>query len=93
MKDQHELDEILGIMRCDRCGRRLENEIECPYCSDVEEPVRKNIRYKWVYFTACFLTSPLSIYFIVKDSRLNLFEKVFAASGAIAWFGVFLLRF
>ncbi len=31
MKD-HEIDEILGVIRCERCGHRLEGEIECPFC-------------------------------------------------------------
>lgn len=93
MENQRKIDEITGVTRCEQCGHRLDNEIECPFCSTFEEPGGKNVLPKWIYFTACFLTSPLSLYFIVKDGRLTLFEKIFAASGCIAWFGVFLLRF
>jgi hypothetical protein len=90
--DDPEIDEVLGVVRCDRCGHRLENEIECPFCSLVEEPERKSVLPKWIYLTACFLTSPFSIYFIVKDSQLNIFEKISAISGCCFWFAFYLLQ-
>jgi hypothetical protein len=92
MEDQQKIDELLGVTRCVRCGHRLEGEVECPFCSTFEEPGRKNVLPKWVYFTACLLTSPFSIYFIVKDSRLNIFEKILAASGCSLWFVFYLVR-
>lgn len=91
MQDQ-QIDEILDVTRCVQCGHRLEGEIECPFCSVFEETGGKNILPKWIYLTACFLTSPLSIYFIAKNKRLNLYEKVFAALGCSLWFGFYLLR-
>ena len=93
MEDQQKMDEIVGVTRCARCGHRLEEEIECPFCSLFEEAEKKRDFQKWVYFTACLLTSPVSIYFIVKDKRLNVFEKILAASGCSVWFIVYLWRF
>ena len=90
--DDHEIDEVLGVVRCDRCGHRLENEIECPFCSLFDEPAKKKLLPKWIYLTACFLTSPLSIYFVVKNSRLNVLEKIAAVSGGCLWFAFYLLR-
>jgi hypothetical protein len=88
--DREELDEVLGITRCARCGHRLDGEVECPFCSMFQDqPVRRRVP-KWVYLTACFLTSPLSLYFIVTTSRLGRFEKALAASGAILWVLIYL---
>jgi len=84
------IDEILGIVRCARCGQRLEGDIECPFCSLFPERAKKR-NLKWVYFTACFLTSPLSIYFIFTNGRLRLFEKVLALSGCLFWFAFYYL--
>jgi len=83
--EQHESDEILGITRCARCGHRLEGEIECPFCSMFPELSQKEGLPKWIYLTACFLTSPLSLYFIIKSDRLNSIEKVLAFSGFLLW--------
>jgi hypothetical protein len=84
--DQDELDEALGITRCAQCGQRLDGEIECPVCSSYyHTPSPKKLIPKWVYITACFLTSPFSIYFVVRSKRLNLFEKYLAASGCLLW--------
>jgi len=83
--EQHESDEILGITRCARCGHRLEGEIECPFCSVFPELSQKEDLPKWIYLTACFLTSPLSLYFIIKSDRLNGIEKVLAFSGSLLW--------
>ncbi len=91
MEDQQKLDELLGVNRCVRCGHRLEGEIECPFCSSFEEPGRNNGLPKWIYFTACFLTSPFSIYFIIKDGRMNIFEKILAVSGCSLWFVFYLV--
>lgn len=41
--DDPEPDEVLGVVRCDRCGHRLENEIECPFCSLFQEPAIKKV--------------------------------------------------
>lgn len=83
--EQHESDEILGITRCARCGHRLEGEIECPFCSMFPELSQKEGVPKWIYLMACFLTSPLSLYFIIKSDRLNSIEKVLAFSGFLLW--------
>jgi hypothetical protein len=83
-------DEILGIVRCARCGHRLHGEIECPFCSMFPEERKRDALPKWVYLTACFMTSPLSIYFIARTGRLNSTEKVLALSGCLVWFGIYL---
>jgi len=86
-----ELDEALGISRCAQCGHRLDGEIECPVCSAFyQKPAKKDAVPKWIYFTAYFLTSPFSIYFILKSPRLSLLEKIIAASGALIWAYAFL---
>jgi len=88
MEDE-KLDEILGTTRCARCGHRLEGEIECPFCSLFPvRPVKEKVP-KWIYVTACFLTSPLSLYFIVKSERLTRPEKIFACAGCLLWLGFF----
>jgi hypothetical protein len=90
--NQDRIDEILGIVRCAHCGHRLDNEIECPFCSIVDQKSnRKDILPKWVYITACFFTSPLSIYFIFRGGRLNAFEKMLALSGCLLWPGLYFL--
>ncbi|MFZ5908286.1 MAG: hypothetical protein ACOYVJ_12935 [Nitrospirota bacterium] len=89
--DQGQTDEILGITRCARCGQRLEGEIECPFCSLFPDAPRPHILPKWIYLTACFLTSPLSIYFILKTGRLRLYEKIIAISGFLLWAGLLLV--
>jgi hypothetical protein len=87
--DQDETDEILGVVRCARCGHRLEGEIECPFCSLFQESTRSNALPKWIYITACFLTSPLSVYFIFKNKRLSSIEKVLTLSGCLFWFALY----
>jgi hypothetical protein len=89
--EQEKTDEILGIVRCVRCGHRLEGEIECPFCSLFPDPPRKDVLLKWGYLTACFLTSPVSIYAILKTKRLNIFEKILAFSGCLFWLGLYIL--
>ena len=83
------IEEIIGVVRCARCGHRLEGEIECPFCSLFRESTRSNVLPKWIYITACFFTSPLSIYFIFKNNRLSTLEKVFTLSGCLLWFALF----
>ena len=74
------------ITRCAQCGHRLDGEIECPVCSGYYHTTRKKKQLpKWIYITACFLTSPLSIYFILRNKRLNAIEKFVAASGCLLW--------
>lgn len=91
---QDEVDEILGVTRCARCGHRLEGEIECPFCSLFPEAHGKESVPKWVYLTACFFTSPLSLYALIKTRRLNRFEKLLAFSGALFWLALtFLVRY
>ena len=89
MDDQDKVDEILGVSRCARCGHRLEGEIECPFCSSFPERERRDALPKWVYVTACFLTSPFSVYFILRNTRLNILEKILAISGCLFWFGLY----
>lgn len=87
---QEDVDEILGITRCARCGQRLDGEIECPVCSGYyDDPHRSSAgKGKWVFLTACFLTSPLSLYAIVTTDKLSVPEKVFAFCGCLVWFGL-----
>jgi hypothetical protein len=89
--DQEKEEEILGITRCVRCGHRLKGEIECPFCSLFPDPLHRHALPKWIYLTACFLTSPLSSYFVLKSRRLNLFEKLVAFSGCLLWLGFYFL--
>lgn len=91
MKDLDNIDEVLGIVRCARCGHRLENEIECPFCSLFPEKKMAGALPKWVYITACFITSPLSIYSIFKSDRLNVFEKGLTAMGCCLWLALYLM--
>jgi hypothetical protein len=91
--NDHDIDEMLDVVRCERCGHRLENEIECRFCQTFDEPVTRYGLPKWIYLTACFLTSPFSIYFIVKSTRLNVLEKIAAVSGCSLWFGMYLVSF
>lgn len=79
------LDELLGRTRCARCGQILRGEIECPFCSFFPEPVRAQRTPKWVYLTACFLTSPVSLPFLYHTRRLKAAEKWMAGSGALLW--------
>jgi hypothetical protein len=87
--NQDNTDEILGITRCARCGHRLEGEIECPFCSVFPDQRRKEKVPKWVYITACFLTSPLSLYAIIKSRRLNKPEKLLSFSGCLFWLVIY----
>jgi hypothetical protein len=93
LMDQDELDEALGITRCARCGHRLEGEIECPFCSLFPAAVPRESPPKWIYVTACFLTSPLSLPAIIKTGRLTFIEKVLTFSGCLFWLGVYRLFF
>jgi hypothetical protein len=90
--EDREIDEMLGVLRCDRCGHRLENEIECPFCTPFFEPREKDGLPKWIYLTACFVTSPLSIYFVLKSNRLNYIEKIVGVSGCCLWAAFYFLR-
>lgn len=87
-EQEQDLDELLGRTRCARCGQVLDGEIECPFCSNFPEPPRAQRMPKWVFVTACFLTSPLSLPVIVTTRRLSGPEKVLTASGLIGWLGV-----
>ena len=83
--NEDERDEILGITRCAHCGQRLDGEIECPFCASVPAPSHKERIPKWVFITACFLTSPLSLYAIIMSDRLVLAEKILTFSGCLIW--------
>lgn len=83
-----DLDELLGRTRCARCGQVLRGEIECPFCALFPEPSHASRMPKWVFFTACFLTSPLSLPVIVTTQRLSGLEKIAAASGVLGWVGL-----
>jgi hypothetical protein len=87
-EQEQDLDELLGRTRCARCGQVLDGEIECPFCSNFPEPPRAQRMPKWVFVTACFLTSPLSLPVILTTRRLTGPEKVLAASGLLGWLGV-----
>jgi hypothetical protein len=89
--DNDKTDEILGIIRCARCGHRLEGEVECPFCSMFPDPPVKERVPKWIYITACFLTSPFSLYAVIKSRRLSTMEKVLAFSGCLFWLGIYRL--
>ena len=91
MKHDTDLDEILGRTRCARCGQVLDGEIECPFCSLFPDRPRVRRTPKWVFLTACFLTSPLSLPFVFATRRLSNAEKVVAGSGMLVWLGVFSL--
>ncbi|KPK02155.1 MAG: hypothetical protein AMK71_03300 [Nitrospira bacterium SG8_35_4] len=83
--DNKETDDVLGIIRCARCGHRLEGEMECPFCSAFPDLPQTESVPKWIYLTACFLTSPLSLYFILKTQKLNAIEKLLSFSGCLFW--------
>ena len=86
--NQDDIDGVLGITRCARCGHRLEGETECPFCPLFpDKPVKTGLP-KWVFITACFLTSPLSLCAIMTARQLNVFEKVLAFSGCLLWLGL-----
>jgi len=84
--EETELDEILGRTRCARCGQVLNGEIECPFCSLFPEKTIAQHTPKWIYLTACFLTSPLSLPFLFFTDRLSFTEKLFSGSGMVLWF-------
>jgi hypothetical protein len=86
-----DMDEVLGIVRCARCSQRLNADIECPFCSLFPDPPQKRELPKWVYLTACFLTSPLSLYVIAKSARLNVIEKAVASSGFLFWIALYII--
>jgi len=88
--NQDDIDEVLGITRCARCGHRLEGEAECPFCSLFPGKREKAGRPKWVFITACFLTSPFSLYAVMATKQLNVFEKMLAFSGCLLWLGLYL---
>jgi len=90
---QEEIDEALGISRCARCGHRLDNEVECPFCSLFPDHEKRRSVPKWVFLTTCFFTAPLSIFVLLKTSRLNIIEKAVAFSGVLFWTGIFLYFF
>ena len=91
MDNQDQIEEAIGITRCVQCGHRIDHEIECPFCSIVQESKGLNALPKWVYMTACFLTSPLSCYFVLKNAKLNAVEKALTLSGCLFWLGLYLL--
>jgi hypothetical protein len=90
-EQEQELDELLNRTRCARCGQVLDGEVECPFCSNFPDPPRALRMPTWVFLTACFLTSPLSLPVILTTARLNAAEKLLAASGLIGWLGVWWL--
>ena len=55
--NEDDIDEALGITRCVRCGQKLEGEIECPFCSLFPEKPLNSVLPKWIFITACFMTS------------------------------------
>jgi len=86
-----DVDEILGITRCVRCGQRLDGDVECPVCSGLDVTGGKGGSGKWVFFTAAFLTSPLSLWAVLRTKRLSPLEKLLAVSGCLIWPGLWRL--
>jgi hypothetical protein len=91
MDNQDQVDEALGITRCVQCGHRLDHEVECPFCSVVQESKGIDALPKWILITACFLTSPLSVYFVLKNKQLSAIEKALTLSGCLLWLVLYLL--
>ena len=87
-EDDVNLDELLDRTRCARCGEVLDGEIECPFCSLFPDRTRVRRTPKWVFLTACFLMSPLSLPFVLTTRRLTGVEKMVVASGMLVWLGV-----
>ncbi len=87
MPHDPDTDELLGIIRCDRCGHRLEGDMECPVCSGFYDSVSVEGQGLplWIFVVAAFLTSPLSIPFILKNKHLSVLKKALCASGALIW--------
>jgi len=88
MPHDPDMDELLGITRCDRCGHRLEGDMECPVCSGYYDSPSGGMGAGlplWIFMVAAFMTSPLSIPFIVRNRRLSTAQKVIASCGALAW--------
>ena len=80
-----------GLSEYALAGHRLDGEIECPFCSLFPDPPRKERLPKWVFLTACFLTSPLSLYAVIKTDRLNAAEKSIALCGCLFSSGIYLI--
>ena len=91
--NQDDIDEALGITKCARCGQKLKGEIECPFCSIFPEKSLTPGLPKWIFITACFMTSPLSLFAVITTKRLNVFEKAFAFSGCLLWSGLYFFFF
>ena len=91
--NQDDIDEALGITRCARCGEKLEGEIECPFCSLFPDKALESGLPRRIFITACFMTSPLSLYAVITTKRLNVLEKVLAFSGCLLWSGLYFLFF
>jgi hypothetical protein len=90
--EEAKLDEILGRTRCARCGQILNAEIECPFCSNFPEKTIGSQTPTWVYITACFVLSPLSLPFLFTTTRLTRVEKIVAGSGMLVWAVVYWLN-
>jgi hypothetical protein len=87
--EEKNIDEILGITRCVRCGHRLEGEVECPFCEIVYQNLQRKVLPKWIYITAYFMTSPLSIYAIFRNKQLTVFEKILSCAGCLVWISLY----
>jgi len=93
LMNQDEIDNALGITRCSLCGHRLEGETECPFCSLFPGKRHETGLPKWIFITACFLTSPLSLSAVITTKKLSIFEKLFVFSGCLLWIGLYHLFF
>lgn len=91
--NRDDIDEALGITRCAHCGQKLEGQIECQFCSLFPEKHFKTGLPKWIFITACFMTSPLSLYAVLTTKKLNVLEKVLAFSGCLLWAVLYFLFF
>jgi hypothetical protein len=84
-EEQRELDEILGITRCARCGHRLDGHTECPFCAVVEAVPKRPGLPVWIFITACILTSPLGLVGILRTDRLGRLGRSLATSASAIW--------
>jgi len=90
-EERRRLDGIIGVVRCERCGHRLDGHADCPFCAAVGGLDGMDRLPDWIFITACFLTSPFSLYAIYRTDRLGRLGKLLTFSGCLVWAGFFFL--